>query len=55
MDVLTISIAKTVKILGLGRTTIYNLIAADQLEAVRINGRRLIKMESIRRLIEKNR
>ena len=54
MDVLTVSIAKTVKIIGLGRTTVYKLIAENELETIRVHGRRLVKVESIRRLIEKS-
>jgi excisionase family DNA binding protein len=50
--VLTVSITKTIKILGLGRTTVYSLINSGELEAVKIGNRRLVKVESIRRLIE---
>jgi excisionase family DNA binding protein len=52
MDILTISVAKTIKVLGLGRTTVYNLIRSGELETVKIGNRRLVKVESIRRLID---
>ena len=47
-----ISISEAAKSLGLGRTTIYRLIKAGELESVRIGSRRLLKVESIRRIIE---
>lgn len=54
MDVLTISIAKTVKVLGLGKTKVYELIDSRDLDTVKIGNRRLVKVDSIRRLIEKS-
>lgn len=54
MEVLTISVAKTIKILGLGRTKVYVLINSRELETIKIGNRRLVKVESIRRLIEKS-
>lgn len=48
----TTSIADATKALSLGRTSIYALINQGQLETVKIGRRRLIKVESIRRLIE---
>jgi excisionase family DNA binding protein len=51
MDSMTTSIAEAGKTLSLGRTTINNLIKSEQLETIKIGRRRLIKTESIRRLI----
>ncbi len=51
MDPMTTSIAEAGKALSLGRTTINNLIKNQKLETIKIGRRRLIKTESIRRLI----
>jgi excisionase family DNA binding protein len=51
MDTVTTSIANAAKALSLGRTTINNLIKLEQLETIKIGRRRLIKTDSIRRLI----
>lgn len=48
----TTSVSETAKALGLGRTKIYELIAEGRLETVRIGRRRLIKVESIRLLLD---
>lgn len=52
MEPVTISITGAAKALGLGRTTIYSLIAEGRLETVTLGRRRLIKTASIRQLIE---
>jgi len=52
MEPLAISINDTAKALGLGRTSIYALISEGRLDAFKLGRRTLIKMESIRRLIE---
>lgn len=49
-DKLLYSIAETQRILGLGRTTVWRLVASGDLEAVRVGARRLIKADSVRRL-----
>ena len=51
MEPLAISINDTAKALGLGRTTIYAMIADGRLEAFKLGRRRLVKAESIRRLV----
>ncbi|WP_245656325.1 helix-turn-helix domain-containing protein [Novosphingobium naphthalenivorans] len=48
----TTSITEATKALGLGRTSIYALINEGRLETVKIGRRRLIKVESIRQLLE---
>jgi excisionase family DNA binding protein len=45
------SINDTARTLGLGRTSIYAMIADGRLDAFRLGRRRLVRMESIRRLI----
>jgi len=46
------SISEAAKALGLGRTSIYALINEGRLETVKIGRRRLVKVESIRALLE---
>lgn len=53
MEPLAISINDAAKTLGLGRTSIYAMIADGRLEAFKIGRRTLVRMESIRRLVEK--
>ena len=48
----TTSITEAAKALGLGRTSIYALINEGRLETIKIGRRRLIKVESIHRLLE---
>ena len=52
MEQLAVSINDTAKALGLGRTSIYAMIADGRLEAFKLGRRRLVKAVSIRRLIE---
>ncbi|MFM9979221.1 MAG: helix-turn-helix domain-containing protein [Sphingomonadaceae bacterium] len=51
MEQLAVSVSDTVKALGVGRTTIYAMIADGRLEAFKLGRRRLVKAESVRRLI----
>ena len=48
---LLISIDQTKAAIGLGRTTIYELIHEGKLEVVKIKGRTMVKYSSIQRLI----
>jgi excisionase family DNA binding protein len=52
MEQLAYSINDTAKALSLGRTSIYALIGDGRLEAFKLGRRTLVKVESIRRLIE---
>jgi len=51
MEALAVSINDAAKALGLGRTSIYAMIADGRLEAFKLGRRRLVKAESILRLI----
>jgi len=52
MEQLTISVKETMRALDLGRTTVNAMIADNRLESVKLGRRRLVKVDSIRRLIE---
>ena len=52
MQPIVTSINDTAKAIGLGRTSIYALIRDGRLEAVKMGRRTLIKVDSIRRLLE---
>ena len=52
MNPLATSINDAAKALGLGRTTIYKFIAEGRLEAIKLGRRTLVKVESIRRVID---
>lgn len=54
MEQLAVSINDTVRALGLGRTTVYAMIADGRLESIKLGRRRLVKVESIRRLLVQN-
>ncbi len=51
MEPLAFSINDTAKVLSLGRTSIYAMIADGRLEAFKLGRRRLVKAESVRHLI----
>jgi excisionase family DNA binding protein len=51
MEPLAISIKNAAEALGLGRTSIYAMIADGRLEAFKVGRRTLVRMESIRRLV----
>lgn len=51
MEPLALSINDTARTLGLGRTSIYAMIADGRLEAFRLGRRRLVRMESVKRLV----
>ncbi|WP_430419357.1 helix-turn-helix domain-containing protein [Phenylobacterium sp.] len=52
MEPITASINDTAKALSLGRTSIYALIPEGRLETVKLGRRTLVKIASIRRLLE---
>jgi len=51
MEALAISINDAARVLGLGRTSIYAMIADGRLEAFKLGQRTLVKADSIRRLV----
>jgi excisionase family DNA binding protein len=51
METLAVSINEAAKALGLGRTSIYAMIADGRLEAFKLGRRTLVKADSIRRLV----
>jgi excisionase family DNA binding protein len=50
MDALLCSISDAAKLLGVGRSTAYELISEGKLETVSIGRRRLVRMTSVRTL-----
>lgn len=48
-----ISIDETQKMIGVGRTKVYQLMDDRELESVKIGDRRLITMPSIKKMIER--
>lgn len=52
MEPLAISVSEAVRVLGLGRTSIYALIGAGRLETFKLGRRTLVKTSSIRRLVD---
>lgn len=51
MDTLTVTVDTATKALGIGRTTLYAMIASNQLQTIKIGRRRLIRTDSIRALV----
>lgn len=52
MEPLVVSINDAAKALGIGRTSIYAMISDGRLEAFKLGRRTLVRMESIRRLVQ---
>ena len=52
MEPLLVSIKEASRLLGCGRTKIYQLIAENRLETIMIGSRRLIRFESVKALAE---
>ena len=52
MEPLAVSINDTVKALGVGRTSVYEMIKDGRLEAFKLGRRTLVRVESIRRLVD---
>ena len=51
MEPLVLSVNDAAKVLSLGRTSIYAMIADGRLEAFKLGRRTLIRMESVRRIV----
>lgn len=54
IEPLTVRIPVAVQITGIGRSKLYELISAGDLDVVKIGASTLITMASLRRLIEKS-
>lgn len=52
MEPVAISINDTAKALGVGRSSVYELIKSQKLDAIKIGRRTLLTTESIRRLAQ---
>jgi excisionase family DNA binding protein len=52
MEVISTPINEAARSIGIGRTTIYKLIAEGRLKTVKIGRRTLIKTDSIRALVD---
>jgi excisionase family DNA binding protein len=50
MEAITVTVNDAAKALGIGRVTLYKHIKSGAIETVRLGGRRLVKVESLRRL-----
>lgn len=52
MEPIVVSVYEAAKALNLGRTSIHKLMKSGELESVKLGSRRLIKADSVRRLID---
>lgn len=51
MELLTLSIAETSKVLGIGRSTTYEFINSGKLHAIKLGRRTLVTVASIKQLV----
>ncbi|MEG8021341.1 helix-turn-helix domain-containing protein [Sphingomonas aerolata] len=51
MQPVTVSIADAVALTGLSQATLYRLIARNELDAVKVGRRRLVRVDSMMKLI----
>ena len=51
MEPITVSTAEAQRLIGIGKTKLFELIAKGQLETVEIGRKRLVKTSSLRRLV----
>ncbi len=49
---ITVGIREACEMSGLGRTTLYGLIQDQKIDTIRVGGRRLVKVDSLRALLE---
>lgn len=55
MEPLVVRIPDACRMIGVGRSKLYELLAAGEIEAVKIGARRLILLASLRGFVEANR
>ncbi|MGO9427560.1 excisionase family DNA-binding protein [Rhodoblastus sp.] len=53
IDPVTVTIPTAIKLSGLGRTKLYELLAKQEIESVRVGTRRLINFASLKALLER--
>lgn len=51
MEQLTCGVMDAAKAVGVSRGTVYNWLKAGKLESKKVGGRRLVKVDSVRRLV----
>ncbi|WP_210202153.1 helix-turn-helix domain-containing protein [Methylobacterium sp. 190mf] len=51
MEKLAYTIPETCYVTGLGRTTVYNLMAKSKLQSLKVGGRTIITADSVRRFL----
>lgn len=51
MEPVTVSVNDAMKAIGIGRNKVYDLIKAGSLQTVRIGRRRVIRVDSIKKLV----
>ncbi|MBA3525898.1 MAG: helix-turn-helix domain-containing protein [Sphingomonas sp.] len=49
---LTATVKEACQMTGLGKTTLYDLMARGEIESTTVGRRRLVKVESLRKLVE---
>jgi len=52
MDAITVTVEGAKKALGLGHTKIYEMMERGQLQSIKVGRRRLIRVDSIRALVD---
>ncbi len=52
MEILATSVSEAARSLNLGRTRVYQLINEGVLDTVKVGRRRLVKMDSLRRVLD---
>ena len=51
MGTMTVSVADAIRATSLSQATIYRMISAGQIDTVKIGGRRLVKVASLKKLV----
>jgi len=52
MERIAVSVKEAVDLTSISRSTMYALLANGTVESVKVGGRRLVKIESLRKLVE---